>query len=260
MIVPPGRSAPEASAASTMRSAIRSFTDPPGLKYSTLASTAGAPPPWPSARVTARSLTSGVLPTRSISDSWTCISHPSRAGPDHSAAPLRPVRHRLAHRRYPTPRSPAAPARGARPRATWDTRTGWHRLLTGKPRPRQGACHARGRHRRHRPLTDRPGLQGLPHHHPARRPDRARWSPPPWPRCPSSTRPTSTTSSWAAACPAASRASTWPGWSRSCSASTTCPAPRSPGTARRRCRPPGWPSTPSRPARATCSSRPAWSA
>ena len=42
MMVPPGRSAPEASAASTMRSAIRSFTDPPGLKYSTLASTAGA--------------------------------------------------------------------------------------------------------------------------------------------------------------------------------------------------------------------------
>ena len=60
-----------------------------------------------------------------------------------------------------------------------------------------------------------------------------------------------------AACPAASRASTWPGWSPSCSASTTCPAPRSPGTARRRCRPPGWRSTRSRPARATCSSRPA---
>ena len=40
----------------------------------------------------------------------------------------------------------------------------------------------------------------------------------------------------------------------------TCPAPRSPGTARPRCRPRGWPSTPSRPARATCSSPPAWSA
>ena len=38
-IVPPGRSAPDASAASTIRSAIRSFTEPPGLKYSTLAST-----------------------------------------------------------------------------------------------------------------------------------------------------------------------------------------------------------------------------
>jgi hypothetical protein len=115
MIVPPGRSAPEASAASTMRSAMRSFTDPPGLKYSTLASTAGAPAPWPSARVTVRSLSSGVLPTSSISDSWTCISHPSWASPDHTAAPLRPVRHRLAHRRYPTPLSHAAPARTALP-------------------------------------------------------------------------------------------------------------------------------------------------
>ena len=43
MIVPPGRSCPDLSAASTMRNAIRSFTEPPGLKYSTLASTAGAP-------------------------------------------------------------------------------------------------------------------------------------------------------------------------------------------------------------------------
>jgi hypothetical protein len=76
MIVPPGRSAPEASAASTMRSAIRSFTDPPGLKYSTLASTAGAPRPGlPSARVTVRSLTRGVLPTSSISDSCACIAN-----------------------------------------------------------------------------------------------------------------------------------------------------------------------------------------
>ena len=73
----------------------------------------------------------------------------------------------------------------------------------------------------------------------------------------SSTRTTSTTSTSAAACPAASRASTWPAWSPSCSGSTTCPAPPSPATARRRCRPPGWRSTPSRPARATCSSRPA---
>ena len=86
----------------------------------------------------------------------------------------------------------------------------------------------------------------------------AQWSAPRWTRCRSSTRPTSTTSSWAAACPAASRASTWPGWSRSCSGTTTCPAPRSPGTARRRCRPPGWRCTRSGPARATCSSPPAW--
>ena len=111
--VPPGRSAPEASAASTMRSAIRSFTDPPGLKYSTLASTAGAAP-WPSTWVTARSRSSGVLPTSSISDSWTCISHRS-PGLDHPAAPLRPVSHRLAHRRYPTPRPSAAPAHTVAP-------------------------------------------------------------------------------------------------------------------------------------------------
>ena len=40
-IVPPGRSSPDCSAASIIRSAIRSFTDPPGLRYSTLASTSG---------------------------------------------------------------------------------------------------------------------------------------------------------------------------------------------------------------------------
>ena len=45
---------------------------------------------------------------------------------------------------------------------------------------------------------------------------------------------------------------------RAARATTRCPAPRSPGTARRRCRPPGWRCTRSRPARATCSSRPAW--
>ena len=85
---------PEASAASIMASAIRSFTDPPGLKYSTLASTAGAAaPPSSSWRVTLRSRTSGVFPMRSISDSCTCmpltllsvpptVSHPrSRPGP-----------------------------------------------------------------------------------------------------------------------------------------------------------------------------------
>ena len=47
-IVPPGWSSPEASAASIIRSAIRSFTEPPGLRYSTLASTSG-PPASPSA-------------------------------------------------------------------------------------------------------------------------------------------------------------------------------------------------------------------
>ena len=56
-IVPPGRSAPDRSAASIMRSAIRSFTEPPGLKYSTLARTVAGTP-----SVTRLSLTSGVLP------------------------------------------------------------------------------------------------------------------------------------------------------------------------------------------------------
>ena len=41
-IVPPGLSRPDSSAASIMRTAIRSFTDPPGLKYSTFARTVAA--------------------------------------------------------------------------------------------------------------------------------------------------------------------------------------------------------------------------
>ena len=63
-IVPPGLSSPEASAASIIRTAIRSFTEPPGLKYSTLASTSGLAP-----SVVFPSFTSGVLPTRSRRDS-----------------------------------------------------------------------------------------------------------------------------------------------------------------------------------------------
>lgn len=66
-IVPPGWSAPLSSAASIMRRAIRSLTEPPGLKYSTLARTVA----WMPA-VTLRSLTSGVLPTRLIIESWNC--------------------------------------------------------------------------------------------------------------------------------------------------------------------------------------------
>src|SRR3954453_19588381 len=88
-IVPPGRRAPLASAASTMRTAIRSFTDPPGLKYSTLASTSGAF--GPSSRVTAFSRTSGVLPTRSTTDSAYCTgSSSTRAG--SGARPPHPIR------------------------------------------------------------------------------------------------------------------------------------------------------------------------
>ena len=63
-MVPPGFSAPERSAASIIRSAIRSFTEPPGLKYSTLARTVA----W-SPLVTLFSFTSGVFPTRSTMDS-----------------------------------------------------------------------------------------------------------------------------------------------------------------------------------------------
>src|SRR5918998_6507723 len=43
-IVPPGLSRPSASAASTIRIATRSLIEPPGLKYSTLATTCGVSP------------------------------------------------------------------------------------------------------------------------------------------------------------------------------------------------------------------------
>lgn len=66
-MVPPGLSAPLCSAASIMRTAIRSLTEPPGLKYSTLARTVA----WMPA-VTLLSFTSGVLPTRLIIESWNC--------------------------------------------------------------------------------------------------------------------------------------------------------------------------------------------
>ena len=122
--------------------------------------------------------------------------------------------------------------------------------------PSEDAC-ARSRHRRHRPFPDRPRRQGLARRRaPGRprrrdRPGRARQGAPPRPARDRRPAPR------AAACPAASRASTWPASSPSASATTTCPARPSPGTARPRCRPPGWRCTRSRPARATCSSRPA---
>ena len=62
--VPPGLSAPDASAASTIASAMRSLTDPPGLKYSTLATTSAAP------LFRLRMRTSGVFPTSSVIFSW----------------------------------------------------------------------------------------------------------------------------------------------------------------------------------------------
>lgn len=60
-MVPPGFRRPSASAASMMRVAMRSFDEPPGLRYSIFASTVAAIP-----SVTLVSLTSGVLPTRSM--------------------------------------------------------------------------------------------------------------------------------------------------------------------------------------------------
>ena len=88
-IVPPGFSAPLASAASTMRTAMRSFTEPPGLRYSTLASTSGAS--GPRSRVTEVSRTSGVLPTRSTTDSAYCTAG-LLAGRDHRDPSDHPTR------------------------------------------------------------------------------------------------------------------------------------------------------------------------
>src|SRR4051812_1377438 len=72
-----------------MRTAMRSFTEPPGLKYSTLARTRGASGPrW---RVTEVSRTSGVLPTRSTTDSAYCTG-PSSCGPDPARVRTHPTR------------------------------------------------------------------------------------------------------------------------------------------------------------------------
>src|SRR5262245_55673336 len=75
-IVPPGRSSPDSSAASIMRSAMRSLTEPPGLKYSILARTVGVRAADTGPAVTLRSRTSGVLPINSISDSYTRTATP----------------------------------------------------------------------------------------------------------------------------------------------------------------------------------------
>src|SRR5215211_3638882 len=88
MIVPPGFSRPSASAASTIRIATRSLIEPPGLKYSTLATTCGVRPDAMRLR-----RTSGVSPTVSRIESLmsagaamrpTIWGRPSRAtgGPD----------------------------------------------------------------------------------------------------------------------------------------------------------------------------------
>ena len=68
-----------------------------------------------------------------------------------------------------------------------------------------------------------------------------------------------TTSTWAAPSPAARPVPTWPGWSPSWPAWTTSRPPPSTASAPPACRPSGWPSTPSRPAKGTRSSPPGWS-
>ena len=68
MIVPPGASRPSRSARSTMARPMRSLTEPPGFRYSTLASSCGA-----TARPTRDSRTSGVPPTVSRIESSTCM-------------------------------------------------------------------------------------------------------------------------------------------------------------------------------------------
>src|SRR5918999_415171 len=67
-IVPPGSSWPARSARSTIARPIRSFTDPPGFRYSTLASRVGARP-----RPSRDNRTNGVPPTTSRSESYTSI-------------------------------------------------------------------------------------------------------------------------------------------------------------------------------------------
>ncbi len=78
-MMPPGCSSPEASAASIIRVAMRSFTDPPGLRYSTFASTIGPSSPCPSGASSVRlSRSRGVWPIRSRSESTYC-THPTYA-------------------------------------------------------------------------------------------------------------------------------------------------------------------------------------
>jgi hypothetical protein len=65
-ITPPGRSRPSRSAVSIIRRAIRSFTEPPGFRYSILARTSRvAAVPF----VTDLSRSRGVLPITSVSES-----------------------------------------------------------------------------------------------------------------------------------------------------------------------------------------------
>src|SRR5215204_1116969 len=78
-MVPPGVSWPERSARSTMASPIRSLTEPPGFRYSTLASSVGARP-----RPSRDSRISGVPPTTSRSESYTSMA--AKHSPDGALA------------------------------------------------------------------------------------------------------------------------------------------------------------------------------
>ncbi len=71
-IVPPGWSSPDASAASIIRVAMRSFTDPPGFRYSTFARTSGPSEPVSGRSRVRPSRTSGVLPIRSMTEFAYC--------------------------------------------------------------------------------------------------------------------------------------------------------------------------------------------
>src|SRR3954447_19778696 len=75
MIVPPGLRRPSRSAASTSRMATRSLIEPPGLKYSTLATICGVSPAPMRAR-----RTSGVSPTVSRIESLMSASRVARRG------------------------------------------------------------------------------------------------------------------------------------------------------------------------------------
>src|SRR6266542_3791946 len=86
MMVPPARSWPPASARSTIARPIRSFTDPPGFRYSTLARIVGSRP-----RPSRDNRTIGVLPTASRIESYTRISILDQETPASAADRRLPV-------------------------------------------------------------------------------------------------------------------------------------------------------------------------
>ena len=131
-MTPPGCSSPDASAASTIFSAMRSFTDPPGLRYSILASTVAAMP-----SVTEVSLTRGVSPTRST------MCSANFTGPSSHGRAARPARREIAE--APTPSIGHHGCHGRLPR--------------GEPRQLGRARHRARRERgvRLRPVRRRPG-------------------------------------------------------------------------------------------------------